>query len=997
MDPDLDEVVSEVDEIVDKMETDVSGPSNIIWFEFLLNPSLLEDHLINENSDPSATDLITQFLANSTLSGQDRDQTQIPSVGSIVNEKPENDNEIKEMKLNEKKKDAALKLLALKVAAHIKWDLGIIQSKLSMTMQNSLLSYLLYVCLTKEFIGRFHPKIHLECLEGDLDSIKDEVYFSIVLFHRWCARTLLADSVIVKPVKQPPVPFIGMQDSCIVSPAIVENILRTINEWIQDSQLILEKCLLRRKDVIIPSYHTFDTLSEDKNIVNCMWEEGTKIDSAEIVCQIAYDLGCLYFYQRKYGKAGELLFKSYEMFDKMVNPKYCSIDYDTLKGYCTALGGILKKPVVSSMPSLTERLQACVNNSYENVIPILLEDNVVCEISLAYREQIATDLSTQNHYKSNLELQFQVRTLNVIRWIMAGRAIAYNYIPFLIFAGEAGAHFLLKAVDNVLSYLNVEQKRNLTNFIKYVCTATSSVNPIIGKILKFPSDGVNVSQSNVVFPKRDFFGHPSLQLGELEINLHLSYDVLEIWNLIPHLHSQNLRKPAWLITNRWELPNPLHSLIIELPQGYSQEATYVLMAKVRELINLNCYGEARRILEAVEGEIGSLSFKLLRLALWEILLLDLRRVRETSKPLNSDIWSQELFKQTKSCLSVALEDRMDFLPRSEVVEECALFLINIQQWDYLSNLNVERGNCLEFPILLSKVCNDMKPNKNNVRELWDIIIPIFASKNGKNKRGAADRLVIVSRDIQQLAMPRTVFHRFISKMKNLIALTVLVSYLVRIHNILKDDDNNSIPLETLNSLLPSVISNSNAYSIRLVQESLVFTLDHALKLYPMSISFLKSLGSLHYAMGYHADALKHYLQASMLSSDYFSSSIPNFVFDDTTLRRMIRCCTQLQCHTQASILCQFLDVVDYNTAFKCLQEKLGMDGIDCYYNCIWDMSILEFLVYIHNKRGEVTKKELALQLIGQLELNSNNNEEIQREAANLRKSRFLRAMVRQYL
>jgi len=40
---------------------------------------------------------------------------------------------------------------------------------------------------------------------------------------------------------------------------------------------------------------------------------------------------------------------------------------------------------------------------------------------------------------------------------------------------------------------------------------------------------------------------------------------------------------------------------------------------------------------------------------------------------------------------------------------------------------------------------------------------------------------------------------------------------------------------------------------------------------------------------------------------------------------------------------------------------------------------------------------LQIKVIGLLELNANNNEEIQREAANIRKSRFLRAMARQYV
>ena len=40
---------------------------------------------------------------------------------------------------------------------------------------------------------------------------------------------------------------------------------------------------------------------------------------------------------------------------------------------------------------------------------------------------------------------------------------------------------------------------------------------------------------------------------------------------------------------------------------------------------------------------------------------------------------------------------------------------------------------------------------------------------------------------------------------------------------------------------------------------------------------------------------------------------------------------------------------------------------------------------------------LQIKVIGLLELNSNNNEEIQREAANTRKARFLRALAKQYV
>lgn len=113
---------------------------------------------------------------------------------------------------------------------------------------------------------------------------------------------------------------------------------------------------------------------------------------------------------------------------------------------------------------------------------------------------------------------------------------------------------------------------------------------------------------------------------------------------------------------------------------------------------------------------------------------------------------------------------------------------------------------------------------------------------------------------------------------------------------------------------------------------------------------------------------------------------------------MIKCCTSLGCNTQAAVLCQFLEDPDYTLAFRILSDqKTCNDAVDAYYHCFWDTNILEYLIYVHNKKGEFQRRKCAIQVIGLLELNSNNNEEIQREASNLRKSTFLRAMCKQYV
>lgn len=47
------------------------------------------------------------------------------------------------------------------------------------------------------------------------------------------------------------------------------------------------------------------------------------------------------------------------------------------------------------------------------------------------------------------------------------------------------------------------------------------------------------------------------------------------------------------------------------------------------------------------------------------------------------------------------------------------------------------------------------------------------------------------------------------------------------------------------------------------------------------------------------------------------------------------------------VLCQFFDEPDYATAFKAIQEKtISHDAMDLYYDYIWDITLLEYLVCI---------------------------------------------------
>jgi integrator complex subunit 8 len=73
----------------------------------------------------------------------------------------------------------------------------------------------------------------------------------------------------------------------------------------------------------------------------------------------------------------------------------------------------------------------------------------------------------------------------------------------------------------------------------------------------------------------------------------------------------------------------------------------------------------------------------------------------------------------------------------------------------------------------------------------------------------------------------------------------------------------------------------------------------------------------------------------------------------------------LYCVLKAAVLCQFLEEVDYTTAFKSLgdiKSSTCSDAMDSFYSCIWDTTILEYLVYLHTKRGEHHRKQQAVSI-----------------------------------
>ena len=990
------------------------SPDTILWFEFLLNPSLLQQHLSKPFPDPSATDLIVKFI-------------------TINSEQKENEVKVVDAEANDAKpatvskwshRNFALKILSLKVATHLKWDLDILEKKLPLPIQMTLLHDLFYV--TSDLIVEI-PAVP----EFTVHSISDQALFTIVLYHRWHIRAITYRALYNKQSKQQFLHIPGIQESTYIPPSVVDDIIRKLEAQVSNSINILNN-VLESKD-LSPKMLTFDTfqmLTEDSTEIKQNWENMYPINLDEFKCQIHYDLARFHLLKEEYQETKRHITRAKELFYSLNNLEsrsYCKIQKEFLNGCSLAC----EVPIDGVTSSLTQQLQASIKDQYTNILQILQADNISREIPEVYRDNLELDIqggSVNRKLVVARDLLLQIQCLNLVRKVLDGAVILGDYVTEIRAAGTKGTDVFFWALGNVLDKTSAVDKKRISRYLLYL-VHTSDIDGVASKILGDPAyialfdetelDEIRKSatveelelpdlllKNDWGVPLMTYTHNNRIEIFELEQKLIQSYDTAEIHEILIHLDGKHRMKPLWHVNSCWELPIPLQSVVMSLSRGFLQDYSYVLLAKSRELVVSKDFEGAIEILSVLEKEVqqhsqsgNTLIFKLCKLVNWECLLVEIWRCLH-AWPTTNMCDTQSLVTRSKQCLG-ALQATDQVIPRQEIIEYCTVFLLNMAEWDYLTSLE-KRWSYTEFAAAISSVCQDIvkyKGGRKFPREAWDMILAAFGpsrdlpqkrsnSGNSGTSAGSASRDVIAS------------IGSTLSRLREPMVLTVVISLLARLRNVLRDETSLELHTQYL-PLWPAGVPNANSYNIRSIGELLFQLLTQALKCYPSNVAWLRLMGDLNFVLGYHESAMKYYLEAIMVASDLFSQPVPRLQIDDLVYRRMIKCCAHLQCYTQAAVLCQFLEEVDYSLAFKMAASDqkscASADAMDAYYHCIWDTTILEYLIHLHTKRGEHHRKQLAIKVIGLLELNSNNNEEIQREAANIRKAKFLRALAKQYV
>ncbi|CAB3380059.1 Hypothetical predicted protein [Cloeon dipterum] len=983
-----------------------------MWFEFLLDPKALKEHLEKARPDPTATELIVQLMDKITSETAAAEKAPPTPAYENLDDKP-----VDTPKPNNSasKKKLALKVMCLKIAAFLKWNLDIIEQKIPLETQHTLLQDLLIISREQKDLSECANEINLQ-------SCSPQELFSVLLYHRWVLRAV---SRARMSAKQPR----SYSSLSTMTAMKLEDRLVSIEQQVPQSIAILKQ-ISTTLDVSlnVPVYETFEPLTEDNEDLNQQWDTCLKASEQEVHCQIHFDLAAFYFSREQYKEAREHIWKAAQINAKLPVVKvYCDIHEQTLQGYCRALG-ISKQ----EEQDLFVQFLTCKSNHFTGIVNILQRDNITREIPINYRDDLELEIqaaSSSSDFFVARDLLLHVHILNAVRRALDSKASTISIATKLKQSNNKGNDKLISALKAVLPHCDEKLKTNLRMFLLDLFEA--GVPKLNQSILSIPELSEIFSEQQIQLYKnklqkkahdlspcwqnmQDTIRNPKLQKGMLEQNLIQSTEPREIKNLIMSLNAGGPMKAPSKLNSKWELPIPVHSAVMGLPKGVLQDLIFILLAKSRDLSLSGDFERARKLLKAVEEELltvlnslpGKLASKLGKLVNWELLLVSIMQFLKSwpalppsAEPIDmKNKENQELALQCKECLS-SLKDGESMIPRSEVLEHCALALLNLGEWEYLSNID-KRFPYFEMPGAFSYACLEIMNHRISIKKIstkdaWELILTVFSS--GGVKRTLTGQTIGL-RDSPGLAavQSRAQFQQFLSRLREPTTISVAVSILARLYNVLKDEQNLELNVE-YTTIWPAVVTNSNAFNSRVVGEVLSQLLHQALKYYPDNVSWLKVLGDINYANGFFASALKNYLQACIAVSGFFSRAVPKSKINNLVYDRMIKCCTQLQCHTQAAVLCQFLDDIDYATAFKSLHEKNCADAMDAYYHCIWDLTIVEFLVHLHHKNKEQERKQIAIKLASQMEMNSSNNEGIKMEVARVKKSCFLRTMAQQYV
>ncbi|RXM28466.1 Integrator complex subunit 8 [Acipenser ruthenus] len=843
-------------------------PPQTSWFEFLLDDTLLESHLQKFSPDPMPVQLITQFL----------EQASKPSVNEQNQVQPPADN----------RRNRTLKLLALKVAAHLKWNLDVLEKGLSIAVLNMLVNELL--CVSKVPPGVKHVDL-------DLSTLPPTTAMAVLVYNRWAIRTTVQSSFPIKQAKPGPHQM-NMLNHVQQEKELTENILKVLKEQADDFIMVLEGVLGIKKDFYVHTMRTLDLLAAEPCTANGETEcstAGLRISADELHCQVRYDLGTVFFQQGCtnppcYEKAREHFLKTRELLSKLGDGAvHCRIDEKRLAGYCQACGVLTGSSDVSDMQStpFTQIHNFIRSGNYKGLIEIFLEDNLALSLPNHFRQSVLREFfqKAEQGNKALNEVCYKICACNAVRDVLEGQVISVQFRQLLLKPTKEKIDFLLEVCTRSLKMEHISDfsKRNMAAFLKNLCQSLEdlqfvvmiSSHELLMVLLKDDerkalTDQIRKRSSCINLctkPLTSFYDIPasaSVNIGQLEHQLILSVDPWRIRQILIELHGMTERQ-FWRVSSKWEVPSDYSSVILGIKDYLTRDLVYILMAKGLHCIAIKDFVHARQLFSACLELVTEFSPRLRQVMLNEMLLLDIS-VHEAGAGSSRERPPPDLVSRVRGYLEMRIHD----IPLRQVVgEEGVAFMLNWRENEYLT-LQVPTSLVHKNPYV-KVVGEEGVAFMLNWRENEYLTLQVPTSLVHKNPYVKLGQLLAAT--CKELPGPKESRRTA----KDLWEVVVQICSLTSQHKRANDGRVSLIKQrESTLGIMPS-LQSVDVEAVAITMKELV---NYALTLNPNNHSWLITQADIYFVTNQYSAALHFYLQAGAVCSDFFNKTVPPDVYTD---------------------------------------------------------------------------------------------------------------------
>ena len=950
------------------MTTATSKETAQLAFELILQPSSLEDKLLNPNR------------------GHDKLPSKVPDVVSGVltdflqqmhaDNKPESSSEV-----NQRRK-ASIQMMALQIAASFNWNLDWIQENLALNLQLQLLDTLLISCLKndKKSDDLFSPMMSASPSTEQEKAFDDLVAkngsggkFATSLYFRWVVRSLPRIHLPLPPLTKHQIYASGGLSGCNFVSVNDPNIGVQVTNHIPLALQRLEAAKAVDEGLTqVPSQSAFkigpkmDPL-DDQPMVNlnghtlfaaqCSSDEKywKKMDKGGWTAMVLFDLAAYYFYVENYSDCRRCL-ELLKAIDENVVKLY--VEQSVLDGYYKAV--------------LTESSQE------QDEAKAVLDEMDKKKTTVPYCRRIKAELSAW--FKGQTPLSEKLTEKNVDLKLKCG--FPQNFEFFRLEPDTA----------NRLDGDNVKENRTLVQYLSGF-------------------KKIDYDKNNCQIPNDKMWNkikHPKLKKRDLVLALLRENRPEKIVKILQDLTKLNM--PIRRMISRWTSHDSTKIANL-LSQSNDANYVFVLMAKLQQFLLMGYFNDTKPFFIGMERQFG-LDKQAQQQQRYQQAIVQLRLqnaiIQMSKYGKDHTTADRDLYVQTRACLDQILEAGLS--EQFSVLEQAYVTLLNLGDFEFVlskckdkQQMNAKRRNLIHFAGLLSAavphIHGRVSPGtgqdfKKTCRGLADFLLPTVQS-NPSAKRSRE----ITSKNEMSSSETKNFIAKFILKLDHPEVLTLLGGFFVSIYNSAVEDSSHEIHSEL--PVLP-VSANSSSNATNGINEDAV--LGTVTKLANkgkeletrLQSPWLRVLAEVNFAQANYSTAIQHFVQALILTTNYFTKPWatniidPASGWDERIFHKMIKCASELGHHATTVVLCQFVSDSDYPTAFRSMEDRCSNDAMDDMYQFMWDVTALEYAVSMHTKRGELSRKKKALDTISQLEINTNNNEEILREARSSRRNAFLR-------